>query len=239
MNDFYNNLLAISGKYTTWIDLIPIIAGLWYFKKIDRALKWFLFYRLSILVINVFEQLLIWGCRNYPAFKNFVNNDCGISNTFFINIFVRIAIYIFLGYFFSIVLSKSTGRWIQLLSICLCFIALFICIFIDGFYQFGTINAMLCSIFIIGCATIYLQKSIYVSFNISLFKVPYFIICLCLFFGVLFSILFSLFNESLQKENFIMFVKLSILSNILHIIITLLYVLAFYYASKTNKQYIL
>lgn len=239
MNNFYNDLLILSGKYTTWIDLVPILVGIFYFKRIDLALKWFLYYKICILGINISEQLLIWGCRNYSNFKLFVNNTCNISNTFFINIFIRLSVYIFLGYFFSLILSKSIGDLINKTSISLFFIAIFICVYIDGFHTFGTVNAILCSIYILLCCFAYLQKSVSIHLKISLFKNPYFLISVSLFLSVLLGLLLSLFSESLQKYNFAIFVKLSILSNFIHLGTSFIYCIAFHNGSRKIKSAIM
>lgn len=234
-----NELLINLGKYKTIIDILPIMVGVVYYKYLSKPLFYFLLYLSVSLVINLSEQLLIWACLNYDSFYQYISTKWNINNTFFLSIFVRLNIYVFLGLFFSTLFLKSIGKKIKIISILLFFIAIIICIYVDGFLSFGRINGIIVQIYVICFSLIYLIKVILMKLRYSLFKNSYFLICLGLIVLFITGFLFPLFADSLKAIEMSLFVMITFFQHIISILTITLYSFAFYYSQNLKKEYIL
>ena len=236
MNESFSQLLAsIASKSLTSLSFLLILIGLFNYKKLDKAMRYFLFHLITADAINLFEQLLIWACIHYPSFFQYINTNWGIEDTFFLNIFLRLATYFWGGLFFNLILPKPINQWVKSLSIFLIFAAILICVYIDGFYTSGKVNLIVVQFFITISSFIYIRNSLHSHLYSSLLGNKYFYICLGLLFGSLVGFILLFFADTIQKNNYSYFNIIIFVRNTVSIIPLLCYCMSFYLSIKQSK----
>lgn len=169
--EYWYDLLVVLSKYCTMMELLPIVIAFIYRKYFNDILKVFFFYALITLLLNSFEQFLIW----ISEFKDgYYFEMFGLENTFFIQVFFYLKNFILIGWYYSLIFSSKTHKkTIQYITTVLtCFTVIFL--FLDGYKQFGLLMPCLNSIFLIVIPLAYLWESQKNSIRISLVKNPHF-----------------------------------------------------------------
>lgn len=229
IEEHYNNLLIDFNKFSVMFLLLQIFVALWNWKYIGKPLKVYFYYTLMVVFIHLLEHIHIWVVMNYDPYWEFMKS-VNIGDTTFFNIFYRITIFYFLGKFYEMLFDTQMGLITRKISVISISIVILIFCFIDGYNQYGTINAIVTRIFSIVIAGLYLKQVFFKAPNLNLWKNPYFLISQSLIISNVLSMLFALIAEEIHYTNFVMYAQLSIGRNIINIVTELLVAYAFYQA---------
>ena len=214
------------------VSLIPIVIGFFKLNELNKELKLFWAFRILMPLINFLIWLFIWLVdRYYDFFLPFLTRF-NIQNTYFLSILSYLTQIYFIGLFYSMLFHSSMIKRITMIYF---FCAILIYFFIDGYQEYGSVNALLIKIFIIVLSFLYFNKAFITGLNRNFLKNPYVLISLGLLLPNVFQVLFSLFVNDLNKTNFILSIKLKILTNFIDFIGYFLFSLAFLRASKNLK----
>jgi hypothetical protein len=212
---YYNSLLQSIGFIIIAVSLIIIIIGFVRRKSFDTVVKHFWYYRSGVLIVNTIIWTFVWGVNNYINFFMPFIDMFKIQNTYFLSILMYLTEIYFLGIFFSRIHSSNLIKRLTYLYLS---IALGIYFFIDGYQEYGRVNALLLKFFVIGLSLWYLKKAFATNLNRTFFRNYYALICLGLFLPNVFQLLFSVFANNLDKTNFVLYIKLKIATNFIDFI---------------------
>ena len=208
---YYNYLLQnIFGPLMILTSLVVVIIGLVRKKYISRDIYFFWKYRLTVLIINFIIWLFVWSVNNYYYhFKPFLD-AFKIENNYFLSILMYLCDILFLGIFYSKLFKSKVLRTLTFLHL---FLAILIYIFIDGYHEYGTINALIINTLILFSSLLYIAFKFKEKLYKSILSNQYILISIGLFMPNLVRILFTIFANDLDKTNFVLYVKLKIASN--------------------------
>ena len=231
LQEYYNNLLNLSGKIVTIFSIVPIIGGLFYFKYFNKPLKVYFWYLLFGLFLNILAETFIWSVNittHYEAFWKAVLAYTKIEDTNFFNGISYFAAILFFGWFYYLLMQKAKYTiWLKWLCIVLCIFQIFNYVFIDGFRAKGAIGLVVSNIYCLVLPAIYLW---YMSNNppdVSIRKNAYFLISITLFLLSILSFIYSFTAENIYETNFILYCKIKIFKNGIFILTQIILFYAF------------
>lgn len=229
-----NRYLALSGQVAIYMMIIPIIAGLLNWKKLDQALRTFFYYCLCFFLLNGLELLFLHAVEANPAFFDPFLQATGYTLIFSL-IAYQLLSFLLLGYFFGLIFAPygyQKGIWY--LSIGLSILAIVAYITEQGWKNYGTFGPTSEAIFVVVLPLAYLWYLSRKTLGQSLLKSSTFLICLGLALPNLLSLIIFFTGDQLYEENFHLFAKLSILKNFFMLAGLLLFALGFWRARTTS-----
>jgi hypothetical protein len=225
---FFNSLYIFLGKIGTALLLIPFPAAFRARKYLNKPLKLLCFYLISLVAVNIFEQLFIWSAtEHYDVFWKPILAVLKIGDTNFLNILSRLTDFVFVGWIFSFAVNISLAEKLKTISSVLFFVIILVYFFVDGYQSYGTINAILNRSYLVAIPVVYFWYIFNSLPVISLWKNPYFLFGLGLFIPNLFGLFLSFAGDKLNETDYVAFVKVSIFRNLLAVLAQFLFALAF------------
>lgn len=228
---FFQNVLILISKITTVIMLIPIVVGVYNYKKLNKPIKIFLWFCIAKFCVNLLHQAFIWAVNNYKAFFVPILNYWQIKDTNFMGILSYLTDFAFLGwYFYYVIPNENISKSIKWLSIFLFIAAITDYLFIEDFRTFGVFNPAAIAVFdfvlpVISLWFLYRENS-----RVPLSKNPYFWFAMGLFIPHLVSFFLYLAGDTIHREDYGLFLKISIGKVIFSIIGQILLAIGFYHA---------
>ncbi len=217
------------ANYGPFVLVLPVLAAFFFRKQLNKTLKLFLFYLIGMIVVNIVQQGFTWAVINYKGFWKPILLRYEIVNTHFFNILGIWCTFGLLGFFFSLILKNFIkSKYIQRLSILLCFFSLINHLFIEGFRSYGVIGALLTNLFVIFFTCSYLWYISHNPPNITYFKNPFTWICLSLFIYTLALLIFGFFADKIYNDDLVLFIKCQIGINCLNFLSQFAFAYAFY-----------
>jgi hypothetical protein len=216
---FYNNLLIYSGYLPTFIWLLPAILLFMKRKTINYSQKNLLQFCIWIFTFNVLVLLLIWSINNYLDFWKPILKYWSIENMLFTRILFHLNCFIFLGlcYFSLIPIKFLNSQKILLISL-ICILSMVHYFFVDGYQGYGTYGQNMYHIFIISITLTYLYFLFTKRLKYNLTNQPFFWISLGLLLPNAINLIFQFTAQSLYNDDFILYCKSYIITNIIEFI---------------------
>ena len=228
---FLKKALALAGKAATGFMLIPIFFALRRWKYLNKPLRVFFWYCIVYFLVNLTHQMFIWATGYFRAFFVPLLNTYHITDTNFMGILAYLTHFAFLGwYFYKVMPHEKIAKSICWLSSSLFIAAIIDYLFIGDFRDYGVFTPAASTIFCFVLPAIHLWFLYRNDAKVPLSKNPYFWIALGLFLPHLVSFFLYLMGDSIYKEDYSLFVKISIVKIILDIIGQVLLAVGFYYA---------
>ena len=224
---FYNNLLGYFGTITTVIMIVPILVFLKN-RKSQLPFMYIFYWGLwADLLVALVEQIVIFFAKNSTHFANFIHSF-GINSTNFLAILNYLYSFLVVGYFYKKILANKLGNLLFIGSIILTLASIFIYLFVDGFNNQPSTNMTVSRIFTI-VSTLFVLKH-FSSHNLGslYFKNSYVLVTLAMLLPAAISMALGIYSNQIYQTNYIFFVQLSILRNLINIIALTLIVTAFY-----------
>ncbi len=230
----WDNFLVTVGTVTTFFMVLPIVLGLMYAKYWNKPIKIAFIYCFATILVNIIENIFIWGVYNYEAvFLPFITY-WQLENTFFLLILYYLKNFLLLGWFYSLIFPKAPyDDYIWKVSLFCIFVILTNYLFIEGYHDMGVLNPMLDTTFMVLLPLIYLWCSQKESLKVALKKNPYFWISLGLLIPNLIGVLHYLTGDISHESNFTIYVIFQTTKNLFEIIGQILIAIGFahsYYA---------
>ena len=233
-NDELERLYIFLGKIGLVIMLLPILVAFFRYKYLLLALRVFLWYLVFEVFFNVVEQVFIWlSIHHFEWIKPFVDL-IKITDTSFFTITYQVNNFFFLGWFYYLILPKRVGIWIYRIAIALLLMVITNYLFIEGFRGFGVFNPNATSFFTFGVASFYLWYLYRDNLALPVNKNPYFWFSFGLIVPYLISAFFFMVIQDAFKEDFALFLVMSITKNFFLIIGQFLIALGFWYAPNAR-----
>jgi len=226
--------LILSAKITIFTMVIPIISAIINFSSLNKALKLFFGYCMVNFSINCLELLYTYGVDNYTSFFRpwLVITDYSLN---FLLILYQLTTFLFLGWFFSTLLSSFKYKtWIWRLSILLCITAVIAYIIEQGWKNYGVFGPTVEAIYSVVIPLLFLWYLSRKTLGVPLLKNPYFLISLGLAMPNLIGLFLFFIGDSLHANYFCLFARLSIAKNCIMTIGQFLFALAFWRAHFTK-----
>ncbi|MCU0470659.1 MAG: hypothetical protein MUF58_18890 [Arcicella sp.] len=216
--EYYNELLTQFGQITTATMFITFIVALFNVKYFNKPLWIFFGYIVATILSNAIEQLFIWSVNTHTDFWLPYLRKFGIGDTHFLGIISTLKNFLLIGWFYATLLEKPFGKYVQYVSIFLAFMSVIDYIWITGYHVAGVLMPTLTGFFTMIVPMLYLWFLYHRDNKISLYKIPYFWFSIALIVAHLLGLLFYFVSEKLYQTNFILFVKISIVRNIVTIL---------------------
>ena len=231
LENYYNQIYILFGEVITAIMIIPIMIAVLRWQKLNKPLRTFFTYVLIVLLLNIFEQSIIYYTTKYynRIFKPYLDY-WDIGDTSFFQIFYYLNSLFFLTFFFSQLLPKKYSRWITNISFVLILAVIINYLFIEGYKVFGTFNPIVAVAWGFILPAFYLWYLFKNELHFPLNKNPYFWFSFGLVFVNLIGLFLYLIGGFMHGSDFIMFTKISITKIIFNIISYALFALGFWFA---------
>ena len=235
MEAYYEHLILLWGTGVMVVSVLPVIIGMFRWRKFNRALKVYWFFLLVSLCLYALERLFLWSVGQSREFWIPILNACNIKSTNFFRYPYQLNNFILLGWFlYLILLPRPVSEWIKRLSIVLVIAVTVNFFFIQGNDMAGgfnsTVSGLYCLILpLISMWFIYNQDT-----RVPLARNPYFWINLGLIVPNLLAIFPYLAGNDFFKEDYALYAQLTILKYGTEIIAQLLTALGFYYARNVK-----
>lgn len=227
----FNDLLLLVGQLMIFVRLLPIIISIIKWQYLNRSMKILGYYLIVVMVSNLLEKTLYWSFNeHYQIYWKSILDSLQITDTNFLNIVGRVIDYVFVGWIFSFVIINPLGDKVKKYSWWVIPIAISIYFWIDGFRNYGTVNAILNRIYLVIIPAFYFWYLFNSPPSLSLWKNSFFIFGLGLFIPNIFGLMMSFTGDKLYETDFVAFVKISIFRNCLTILAQFLFAYAFYQA---------
>jgi hypothetical protein len=232
---FYNNLLIIFSKIVLAIKILPILIGIWNRHNLNKPLRFLLVSKIAALSIAILVQIFIWTATyNLAVIMPFIKTF-KIENTNFFQILYYITDFVFMGFFYSLILTPyGLGKVIKITAIVLLSAIFINYLFIEGYNVYGIFNPLCDTLFAFVISVIYMWFLFNDTALVPLNKNPYFWANLGLIIPSLMTLYSFLVSNKLQQTDFILYVKVSMITHISNIIGLIFISLAFYYAHYTK-----
>ncbi len=228
---FLRKALVLAGKVSTGFMFIPILFALRRRKYLNKPLRIFLGYCISNTSINLLHQVFMWATGYFRAFFVPLLNKYHLTDTNFMGILAYANNFAFLGwYFYTVMPHEKTAKGIRWLSSGLFIAAIIDYLFIGDFRDYGVFTPAASATFCFVLPAIHLWFLYREDGKVPLSKNPYFWIAMGLFLPHLAGFFLYLMGDSIYKEDFPLFVKISIGKISLSIIGQVLLAIGFYYA---------
>jgi hypothetical protein len=231
LDNYYNELLHLSGTITSILSIIPIIVGLIFYKYFNKPTKVFFGYLIFGLVMNILAETFIWSVNipsHYNKFWKTILDALKIEDTNFFNGFSYFASFLFLGWFYYLVMKSAKYSYIlKWLCIALCLFQVFNYFFIDGFRTKGAVGLIASGIYATALPALYLWYLSNKPPDLSIWKNAYFWISGALFVISTISLVYSFSAETLYESNFVLYCKTKIVRNGVNMLSELAYLIAF------------
>ncbi len=235
LDKYYSALVLLSGRGVIAISLLTLIFGLVYWRKFNKTLQIFWFFLLSALILYLVEQVFVWSVRRYTDFWMPFLNAYHIADTNFLRYPYHIINFTLLGWFlYRILLPRPVARWVKRLSILLVVLVTINYFFVQGHNMAGGVNSTLSSFY---CFVLPLISMWYLynrDGKVPLVHNPYFWINLGLIIPSLLGLFLYFVGDVLYKENFPLYIQLTILKNGIEMVAQVLTAIGFYYARNTK-----
>jgi hypothetical protein len=226
-----NDIFILFSKITVMIMVIPIITAVINRKYLNKPLKIFLLYLIFALFFNLLEQFLVWYATKYIAVVRPYLDYWAIGDTSFLSILQYINDFVFLGLFYHIILGRNPyGKWVGWVSLMLLIACLTNYLFIEGYNVVGIFNPTADAIFIFSIAAFYLWHLYRTHLMLPLQKNPYFWISFGLIVPHVIGFFLSLVGDIASKEDFGLFVVMSVVRNCFLILAQVLFAIGFWQA---------
>ncbi len=227
----YNDILIQFGQFTTVATYLPLVVAIFRIKHFNKALWVFFAYIVATVLTNSLEQIVIWSVGAYPTLLVPYLHQLGIENTLFLGIFSTLKNLLLLGWFYKILLTDKLGKFVGYLSIFLAIFAIIDYLFITGYKVTGVLMPTLVGFFVVLVPMTYLWFLYQRDNRISIYKIPYFWFSIALTVAHLLGLLFYFMGEKVYKTDFILFVKISVVRNIITVIRSVVFAYGFWMAS--------
>ncbi len=225
-------IFLLLSTINTVFSIITIIMALKNKRYLNQALRYFLYYCLCFLGLEVLTHCII---RFYSSFFEPILDIFGIENMNFLGIFYFLRNFLLLGLFYSLLLApRKIAQWIRYVGIGLAVACTINYLFIEGYKGFGVFNPTVDAIFCFVVPLIYCRVMFQQDDNIPLSKNPYFWITIGQLQVALIGFFLFFTEDYIIKSDPELFNKLAVGRNILMIIEQIMYAIAFYYAKNTK-----
>jgi hypothetical protein len=204
----------VVAKFTVIISCIPILVALYQRKFLNKPLFAFLTYKILTLLVNVFEQFLIWYSSKYFETIEPYINYFEIQDTSFIGILFYVLVFIFIGKFYRILLGvKNNGKTVIWISYLLLLSSLVNYFFIEGYRVYGKFNPAVTAIFMFGVPVYYLFYLFKSNLALPIRQNPYFWLSLGVILPNLIGVFLFFVGDVVHKEDYQLFTILSSFKN--------------------------
>jgi hypothetical protein len=231
LDNYYNEMLHLSGTITSVISIFPIVIGLFYFKFFNKPLKVFFGYLVFGLMLNILAELFIWSVNisaHYNSFWKPILEALKIEDTNFFNGISYFSIFLFLGWFYFLLMEEAKfSNYIKWICIVLCVFQIFNYLFLDGFRAKGAIGHISSSIFTLLISALYLWYLSNKPPDLSIWNNTYFLISIALFVISTISLAYSFSTEALYESDFVLYCKIKIARNAVNMLTEIIYIIAF------------
>ncbi len=237
LDNYYNELILLSGKVVIAISILTLIFGLFQWQKFNKTIKIFCYYLLVALVLYWIEPVFYWSVSTYTDAWRPILKALNISDTNFIRYPYHINNFTLLGWFlYRTLLPRPLAKWVKWLSVLLVILVTINYFFIQGHNVAGgfnsTVSAMYC--FLLPLLSMwYLYHS---DNKVPLVHHPYFWINLGLIIPSLIGLFLYFAGNAIYTENYPLYAQLTIAKNGIEFIAQILTAIGFYYAR--NVKYI-
>lgn len=229
-NELSNIFLLFYRIYTVTL-LFPLVVALLQRKYLNKSLKYFVVYKILNLFFNILEQVFIWAVNTWRDFFVPILNRFGIGDTSFLAIFYYLNDFIFIVLFYRYLSNnKNYIKSSYYISIFLLTMILINYFFIEGYRTFGIFNPTVDSIFVFSIASFYLLHLYRSHLMLPLQKNPYFWISLGLIVPQVISFFLFLVGDIFHKEDYALFLVMSIIKNCFLILAQVLFAVGFWRA---------
>lgn len=227
---YYNDFLIIFGQFTTATMYITFIVAVFFIKYFNKPLWVFFTYIVATIFANSLEQVFIWTVNTHTDFWLPYLRKFDIGDTHFLGIISTLKNFILLGWFYKILLNNQWGKYVQYLGIFLSIFSIIDYIWITGYKAPGVLMPTISGFFVVLVPMIYLWFLYKRDNRISIYKIPYFWFSIALIVAHLLGLLFYFMGEKVYKTDFILFVKISVIRNIITILRYFIFAYGFWMA---------
>jgi hypothetical protein len=228
---FFDQLIILLGKSTTFLMLISVFLALYKKKYLNKPLKIFFWYCIAKFAVNLLHQTLIWATGYFRDIAVPLLNKWHITDTNFMGILSYLSNFALLGwYFYCVIPHKKIAEGVRWLSTCLFIAAIIDYLFIGDFRDYGVFCPAASSIFCFVLPLIHFWFLYREETIVPLSKNPYFWISLGLLIPNLVGCFLHFTGSAIYSENFTLFTKISIGKMILEIIGQIFLAIGFYHA---------
>ena len=231
----FNELLIYFDGISIFFWLIPLPFVVFSWRKLEPAMKIFGTYLGVLVSLHIIEHIHIQLVLKYDVYWEFMKKF-EIKDTNFFNITYRFACLFFIGSFYDRVTnnSKKFPISIKVFSLLLCIFSIFIYLFIDGFRNYGTFNAILIRVFQIGLSLFYIRRITQIRLSKSVFRNPIFLISLGILLPSTVTLIMSFIGDGLHDSNFVLYVEAVMFRNVVGFAGDILFAFSFYmYTRRT------
>ncbi len=212
--DYYNDLLTKAGQFMTVFMGFMLIISFLKFRHFNKPVWVFFGYLVATISSNLIEQAFIWSVNTHTQFWMPFLNRFDISDTHFLQILSTLKNFLLIGWFYSLLLDKKSGNYLWYLSVGLSIFCIIDYVWITGYKAPGVIMPTIVGFFVVLVPMIYLWFLYNRDNKISIYKIPYFWFSMALIVAHLLGLLFYAVGEKVYKTDFILFVKISAVRNL-------------------------
>lgn len=216
--EYYNNILTQFGQFTTATTFLPLVVAVFRFKYFNKPLWVFFGYVLATVISYSIEQAFIWSVNEHTEFWLPYLKRFDIGDTHFLQIISTLKNFLFLGWAYSILFKEKLSKSVQYLSLALAVFAIIDYVWITGYKAPGVLMPTLVGFFLVLLPMLYLWFLYHQNQTISIYKIPYFWFSIALIVAHLLGLLFYFMGEKVYKTDFVLFVKISLVRNIITIL---------------------
>lgn len=213
---YFNNLLLYSGYIPTFAWLLPITIALISWRKLSSAHKNFFYFGLFMFIFNVLVLTFLWSTNKHYSFWKPYLEHWNIENPMFTRILFHIETFIFLGLcYFELIKNSVLNRYKYPLIYLLCIVSSLIYFFIDDYRGYGTVGQNFYSIFILVICVMYMRLLFSSKLNRQLLQISFFWITIGLLIPKTITLIYEFTAQNLYNDNFILYCKANIATNII------------------------
>lgn len=210
----YTQLFLWGGNVTTIFILLPIIVAIWQRKYLNAPLRVFLLYRIILLLCNLLEQSFVWWVNHYKAYSVPLLTKWDIHDTNFLAILYQLNTVWMIGWFYFLLFPpKPYGNAVRITSIFLCVAILINYLFVEGFRAFGVFNPNATAIFTFSVVALYLFHIYTSHLALPITKNAYFWISAGIILPHLIGFYLFLIGDEAYKQDYGLFVIISLIKN--------------------------
>ncbi|HMN91172.1 MAG TPA: hypothetical protein PKD70_11920 [Saprospiraceae bacterium] len=215
---------------TNIVFIFPILIAFFRWQYLNKPLRVFLGYCVVTVLLNLLEWGFIQSTVAHWSFWEPILQKLGITNTFFLLILYHLKNFIFLGWFFSLLLTHPAAKWVRGIVITLSIAAVVNYIFIEGYQEAGRFNPTADAIFTFILPLYYLWRLYRAVIDVALVKNAYFWISLGLLIPNVIALYFYFTSPDLHNEDYCLFLWVNMIKNFFEIIGSTLLAIGFWRA---------